>query len=48
MTYQAELEAKIAALTPEQVVLAMRHHLDPQQLVIVTAGDFGMKAGADS
>jgi zinc protease len=41
MTYQAELEAKIDDLTPDQVVAAMRNHLDPQKLVIVTAGDFG-------
>jgi predicted Zn-dependent peptidase len=41
MTYQAELEAKIDDLTPDRVVAAMRNHLDPQKLVIVTAGDFG-------
>jgi zinc protease len=41
MTYQAELEAKIHDLTPDRVVAAMRNHLDPQKLVIVTAGDFG-------
>ena len=46
MTYQAELEAKIDDLTPEQVVAAMRNHLDPQKLVIVTAGDFGTKPEA--
>jgi zinc protease len=41
MTYQEGLEAKIDDLTPEQVVAAMRNHLDPQRLFIVTAGDFG-------
>ena len=46
MTYQEELEAKIDDLTPEQVVIAMRNHLDPQKLVIVTAGDFGTKPEA--
>jgi zinc protease len=46
MTYQEELEAKIDDLTPEQVVTAMRNHLDPQNLVIVTAGDFGTKPEA--
>jgi predicted Zn-dependent peptidase len=33
-------EPTIAALTPEQVNAAVRTHLDPQALVIVTAGDF--------
>jgi zinc protease len=46
MTYQAGLEAKIDDLTPDQVVAAVRTHLDPQKLVIVTAGDFGAKAEA--
>jgi len=44
MTYQAELEKKIEGLTPEQVVTSVRNHLDPQKLVVVTAGDFAMKA----
>ena len=47
MTYQAGLEAKIDDLTPDQVVAAVRNHLDPQKLVIVTAGDFGAKAEGD-
>jgi zinc protease len=40
MEYYAELEKKIEALTPEQVVAAARKHIDPKNLVIVTAGDF--------
>ena len=40
MAYTAEVENKIAALTPEQVNAAVRQHIDPQALVIVTAGDF--------
>jgi zinc protease len=40
MAYTAEVETKIAALTPEQVNTAVRQHIDPQALVIVTAGDF--------
>ena len=43
MTYTAEVENKIAALTPEQVNAAVRKHLDPQALVIVTAGDFDVR-----
>jgi zinc protease len=46
MAYQAELEAKIDDLTPDQVMGAVRNHLDPQKLVIVTAGDFDAKAEA--
>ena len=40
MAYEAELEKKIQALTPEQVVGALRAHLDPKKLVVVSAGDF--------
>ena len=40
MVWQAELEAKVRALTPEQVVIALRKYLDPSKLCIVKAGDF--------
>jgi len=40
MTYEADLEQKIEALTPEQVSAALKKHLEPGKLVIVTAGDF--------
>jgi zinc protease len=40
MGWQAELEAKVKALTPEQVVVALRKHLNPSKLSIVKAGDF--------
>ena len=43
MAYTAEVENKVAALTPEQVNAARRKHLDPQALVIVTAGDFDVQ-----
>ena len=42
--WQAELEAKVAALTPEQVSAAFRRHIDPAALSFVKAGDF-KKAG---
>jgi zinc protease len=49
-TYQwsEELEKKISALTAEQVVAAMRKHIDPAKITIVKAGDFAKvaKAGA--
>jgi zinc protease len=40
MAFQAELEKKIESLTPEEIVAALRKHIDPKKLVIVTAGDF--------
>ena len=43
MAYTAKVENTIAALTPEQVNAAVRQHIDPQALVIVTAGDFDVQ-----
>jgi zinc protease len=43
--WEAGLEAKVAALTPEQVNAAFRSHIDPAALFTVKAGDF-KKAGA--
>jgi zinc protease len=43
MTFDQALEAKVAALTPEQVSAAFRR-IDPAALVTVKAGDF-KKAG---
>jgi zinc protease len=40
MKFEAEQEAKLAALTPDQVSAAAKKHLKPERLVIVTAGDF--------
>jgi zinc protease len=42
--WQAELEAKVAALTPDQVSAAFRRYVDPASLIFVKAGDF-KKAG---
>ena len=44
MEWDKALEAKVAALTPEQIVAAMRKFIDPAQLSFVKAGDF-KKAG---
>jgi zinc protease len=41
--WQIDFEKKIAGLTAEQVNTAFRKHVDPQRLVIVTAGDFKKK-----
>ena len=40
MAYEADFEKKIAALTPAQVLTALKQHLDPGKLIVVTAGDF--------
>lgn len=45
MAWDAELEAKIRALTPEQIAQAVRRHIDPAKLTVVRAGDFA-KVGA--
>ena len=44
LAWDAEVEKKIEALTPEQIVAAMRKHIDPNKLTIIKAGDFA-KAG---
>jgi zinc protease len=43
--WRGELDAKVAAVTPEQVNAVFRRHIDPSALVVVKAGDF-KKAGA--
>jgi zinc protease len=43
MQFQAELEQKIKALTPEIVNAALRKHVDPKRLSTITAGDFKKK-----
>ncbi len=45
MQWQADFEKKLQALTPEMVNAALRRHLDPAKLVIVTAGDFSKPSG---
>ena len=44
MDWDKGLEAKVAALTPDQIAAAMRKFIDPAQLSYVKAGDF-KKAG---
>jgi zinc protease len=38
--WDADFDAKIAALTPQQIQSALKRYLDPQKLSIVKAGDF--------
>jgi zinc protease len=47
MAWDADLEAKIQALTPEQLTAALRRHIDPRKLTVVRAGSFAkvMQAG---
>lgn len=40
IAWDADLEAKIKALTPEQVNAAMRKYITPDSITIVKAGDF--------
>ena len=39
MAREEELEKQIADLTPEAISTALKKHIDPKRLVIVTAGD---------
>jgi zinc protease len=38
--WDADLESKIAALTPAQVNAALARYIDPAKLSLVVAGDF--------
>jgi len=40
LAYDIELEKKIEALTADQILAALRKHLDPAKLSLVKAGDF--------
>jgi zinc protease len=40
MAAQAELEAKVSALTPDRILDAMRRHIDLDGLIIMKGGDF--------
>jgi len=44
LAWDSELDKKISALTPEEIVAAMRRQLDPAKLTIVKAGDFAKAA----
>jgi len=46
MAYAADLEAKVAALTPQQIQDALRRHVDTSAMSIVKAGDFAKAAAA--
>jgi zinc protease len=44
LAWDADLEKRIAALTPDEIVAAMRRHIDPSKLTIIKAGDFAKAA----
>jgi len=46
LAWDADLETKVMALTPDDVVSAMRRNLDPAQVSIIKAGDFKKAASA--
>ena len=46
LAYDEQLEAKVKALKPEDIVVAMRRTLDVTQMSIVKAGDFKKAAAA--
>jgi len=46
MQFTADLDAKYAALTRDQVNAAIRKHLKPEMLSVFVAGDFAKAAGA--
>ena len=46
--YYADLEKKVAGLTPSVTRQAFARHIQPKRLVIIRAGDFTKKSSADS
>jgi zinc protease len=40
MHYEADLEDKVKALTPDEILAAAKKYIDPDKLTIVEAGDF--------
>src|SRR5205085_1452427 len=48
LQWDADLEAKIKALTPEQINAAMRRHIDPTKITIIKSGDFAKAAAANA
>jgi zinc protease len=40
LAFDAELERRVAALTPDQINAAMRKYVNPARFTIAEAGDF--------
>ena len=45
LQWDADYENKVAALTAQQIVLAMRRHIDPARFTVVRAGEFKKDGG---
>lgn len=45
LAWEADFEKKVDALTPDQVVIVLRKHLDLNKITIFKAGDFAKAAG---
>jgi len=46
LTWDAQLESKVRALTPEAIRTALQREIDPARLVVVKAGDFKKNTGS--
>lgn len=46
LQWDADLDAKLKALTPEQIAEAMRRHIDPAKITIIKSGDFAKAQAA--
>ena len=44
LAWDADLEKKVEALTPDQITAALRKHIDPAKISIIKAGDFAKTA----
>ncbi len=44
--WEEQLDKRIAGLTPEEVIVALRRHIDPARISIVEAGDFATVASS--
>ncbi len=46
LQWDADLDAKLKALTPEQISAAMKRHIDPAKITIIKSGDFAKNTPA--
>jgi zinc protease len=46
LAWDDTFEKKVTALTPDEIVAAMRRHLDPSKITIIKAGDFAKAKAA--
>jgi zinc protease len=46
LAFDAEFDQKLAALEADDIIAALTKHLDPERLVIITAGDFAKSSSS--